>query len=274
MVAATSGDVTHFKDARTLPAGSASRPRSTLGPAPPARTHQQAGRPLPAHAAHARRPKRAARGGRGAQCGKPVQGCVPGRWRARQSNHNKACCALANKLARIAYACLRDHAAYDEEKPNSRLPEEDRAPELRDAGRRPERLTQTRLNNEYPPSLAQRLIAHHGTPVTPTAPDADNPSGSFTPAARNDWRSADADSMSARAPTRSPPQMPDIRLQAQPFVHYQIDQSLRCGESISTGWASRCLLRHQTHLKLATNCARIALERCQRRRMLARRLQA
>jgi len=38
-----------------------------------------------------------------------------------RSNHNKACCALANKLARIAYACLRDHAAYDEEKPNSRL---------------------------------------------------------------------------------------------------------------------------------------------------------
>lgn len=30
-----------------------------------------------------------------------------------RSNHNKACCALANKLARIAYACLRDHAAFD-----------------------------------------------------------------------------------------------------------------------------------------------------------------
>jgi hypothetical protein len=30
-------------------------------------------------------------------------------------NHNKACCALANKLARIAYACLRDHTAYDED---------------------------------------------------------------------------------------------------------------------------------------------------------------
>ena len=38
-----------------------------------------------------------------------------------RSNHNKACCALANKLARIAYACLHDHAAYDECKPNSRL---------------------------------------------------------------------------------------------------------------------------------------------------------
>jgi hypothetical protein len=38
-----------------------------------------------------------------------------------RSNHNKACCALANKLARIAYACLRDHAAYDEARPKGRL---------------------------------------------------------------------------------------------------------------------------------------------------------
>ena len=40
--------------------------------------------------------------------------------------------------------------------------------------------------------------------VTPTAPDADNPSGSFMPAASNDWRSADADSMSARARIAQP----------------------------------------------------------------------
>jgi hypothetical protein len=38
-----------------------------------------------------------------------------------RSNHNKACCALANKLARIAYACLRDQAPYAEERPNSQL---------------------------------------------------------------------------------------------------------------------------------------------------------
>jgi len=31
-----------------------------------------------------------------------------------RSNHNKATCALANKLARICYATLRDHAAFDE----------------------------------------------------------------------------------------------------------------------------------------------------------------
>ena len=29
-----------------------------------------------------------------------------------RSNHNKAACALANKLARICYATLRDHASY------------------------------------------------------------------------------------------------------------------------------------------------------------------
>ncbi|WP_417451745.1 hypothetical protein [Hydrogenophaga defluvii] len=31
-----------------------------------------------------------------------------------RSNHNKATCALANKLARICFATLRDHAPFDE----------------------------------------------------------------------------------------------------------------------------------------------------------------
>jgi transposase len=31
-----------------------------------------------------------------------------------RSNHNKATCALANKLARICYACLRDGTPYGE----------------------------------------------------------------------------------------------------------------------------------------------------------------
>jgi hypothetical protein len=30
----------------------------------------------------------------------------------KRSNHNKATCALANKLARICYATLRDQAPY------------------------------------------------------------------------------------------------------------------------------------------------------------------
>lgn len=32
----------------------------------------------------------------------------------QRSNHNKAACALANKMARICYATLRDKAPYDE----------------------------------------------------------------------------------------------------------------------------------------------------------------
>jgi hypothetical protein len=51
------------------------------------------------------------------------------------------------------------------------------------------------------------------TRVQPTAHDADNNVGTACGAARNDWRSADADSMSARD-TTIPLQMPDIRLQA------------------------------------------------------------
>jgi transposase len=31
-----------------------------------------------------------------------------------RSNHNKAACALANKLARICYATLRDKEKFDE----------------------------------------------------------------------------------------------------------------------------------------------------------------
>jgi len=31
-----------------------------------------------------------------------------------RTHHNKASCALANKLARICYAVLRDHAPYGE----------------------------------------------------------------------------------------------------------------------------------------------------------------
>ena len=53
------------------------------------------------------------------------------------------------------------------------------------------------------------------TRVIPTARDADNNAGNARIAAPNDWRRADADSMSARD-TKLPHQMPDIRLQAIP----------------------------------------------------------
>ncbi len=41
----------------------------------------------------------------------------------QRTNHNKAACALANKLARICYAVLRDHAAYGnpQPRPNKKL---------------------------------------------------------------------------------------------------------------------------------------------------------
>ena len=51
--------------------------------------------------------------------------------------------------------------------------------------------------------------------------DAGNNCGS-SPAARNDWRSGHADSMSARDIT-IPPKMPDIRLQATPARSFKID---------------------------------------------------
>ena len=47
--------------------------------------------------------------------GKPVQGGR--RWALQvqsRSNHNKAACALANKLARICYATLRDKTPFGE----------------------------------------------------------------------------------------------------------------------------------------------------------------
>jgi len=55
------------------------------------------------------------------------------------------------------------------------------------------------------------------TRVTPTPIDADNSSGNFVSAVRNDCRFGDADSMSARA-TQSPLKMPDIRVQAYTFL--------------------------------------------------------
>jgi len=35
----------------------------------------------------------------------------------QRTNHNKAACALANKLARICYAALRDHAPFEDQQP-------------------------------------------------------------------------------------------------------------------------------------------------------------
>lgn len=120
MVAATSGDVTHFQDARHFaswfgltPKEHSSGQHRQLG-----RISKQGDRYLRMLLTHgARSVLRAATAARNA--GKPVEGLRAWALAVQaRSNHNKATCALANKLARIAYACLRDHAAYE---PNSRL---------------------------------------------------------------------------------------------------------------------------------------------------------
>ena len=88
----------------------------------PSRAHLQARRPLPAHAAHPRRALGAACRQRRRAAGKTVDGlrqwalAVQGR-----SNHNKATCALANKLARICYATLRDHEPYGAARLNKKI---------------------------------------------------------------------------------------------------------------------------------------------------------
>jgi hypothetical protein len=60
------------------------------------------------------------------------------------------------------------------------------------------------------------------TRVHPTAHDTDNNAGTARSAVRSDWRSADADSMSARD-TTIPLQMPDIRLQVTTQPTIKID---------------------------------------------------
>lgn len=123
MVAATSGDVTHFKDARHFASwfGLTPREHSSGQHRKLGRISKQGDRYLRMLLTHgARSVLRAAAAARNA--GKQVTGLRAWALAVQdRSNHNKACCALANKLARIAYACLRDHAAYDEQKPNSPL---------------------------------------------------------------------------------------------------------------------------------------------------------
>ena len=116
MVAATSGDVSHFKDARhfaswfglTLKEYSSGNSRY-LG-----RISKKGDRYLRMLLTHgARSVLRAAKVAEAA--GREV--CGVRRWgldvQAR-SNHNKAACALANKLARICYATLRDKEPFGE----------------------------------------------------------------------------------------------------------------------------------------------------------------
>ena len=121
MVAATGGNVAHFKDARHFaswfgltPREFSSGNRQVLG-----RISKKGDRYLRMLLTHgARAVLRAASVAR--QFQRPLDGlrawalAVQGR-----TNHNKAACALANKLARICFAVLRDASPYGQPSPRA-----------------------------------------------------------------------------------------------------------------------------------------------------------
>ena len=114
MVAATSGEVSHFRDARHFASwfGLTPKEHSSGGTRHLGRISKRGDRYLRMLLTHgARSVLRAA--SVAVRAGKPVDSlrqwalAVQGR-----ANHNKAACALANKLARICYATLRDGERY------------------------------------------------------------------------------------------------------------------------------------------------------------------
>jgi transposase len=116
MVAATSGDVSHFKDARHFASWFGLTPKeySSGSTRHLGRISKRGDRYLRMLLTHgARSVLRAAKVASGA--GREV--CGVRRWALDvqgRSNHNKAACALANKLARICYATLRDKEPFAE----------------------------------------------------------------------------------------------------------------------------------------------------------------
>ena len=116
LVAATSGDVSHFKDARHFASWFGLTPKeySSGSSRYLGRISKRGDRYLRMLLTHgARSVLRAAKVAVGA--GREV--CGVRRWALDvqgRTNHNKAACALANKLARICYATLRDKQPYGE----------------------------------------------------------------------------------------------------------------------------------------------------------------
>ena len=114
MAAATGGDVTHFKDSRGFacwfgitPKEHASGQKRKLG-----RISKQGDTYLRMLLVHGARSVLKAAAAAQAQ-GKPLDALK--RWALQvqaRTCHNKAACALANKLARICYASLRDKKPY------------------------------------------------------------------------------------------------------------------------------------------------------------------
>lgn len=116
MVAATSGSVNHFGDARHFAAWFGLTPKefssgSTRRLGGISKRGDRYLRMLITHGARSvlRAASAATRAGRSLDALRAWALAVQGR-----TNHNKATCALANKLARICYACLRDATPYGE----------------------------------------------------------------------------------------------------------------------------------------------------------------
>jgi transposase len=119
MVASTSGSVAHFGDARHFAAWFGLTPKeyssgSTRRLGRISKRGDRYLRMLLTHGARSvlRAATAATRAGRSVD---PLRA-----WAVAlqsRSNHNKATCALANKLARICYACLRDGAPYGQVRP-------------------------------------------------------------------------------------------------------------------------------------------------------------
>lgn len=122
MVAATSGDVSHFKDARHFSSWFGLTPKeySSGSTRYLGRISKRGDRYLRMLLTHgARSVLRAAKVARDA--GKEITGVR--RWALEvqsRSNHNKAACALANKMARICYATLRDKKPFGEHQSSNR----------------------------------------------------------------------------------------------------------------------------------------------------------
>src|SRR5574338_115114 len=119
MVAATSGKVTHFKDARHFASWFGLTPKEySSGSVRRLGRISKRGdrylRMLLTHGARAvlRSATLARQAGRRLDALRAWITTVEAR-----SNHNKAACALANKLARICYACLRDGKPFGEPQP-------------------------------------------------------------------------------------------------------------------------------------------------------------
>src|SRR4029077_18525906 len=123
MVAATSGEVSHFRDARHFASwfGLTPKEHSSGSTRHLGRISKRGDRYLRMLLTHgARAVLRAA--SVAVRAGKRIDGLR--QWALavqHRSNHNKATCALANKLARICYATLRDNEPYGAARLNQKV---------------------------------------------------------------------------------------------------------------------------------------------------------